>query len=216
MSRLIATKDVPNAQCQSCRRFHSLLMCQSDEVYCFLLNTHFTLCRHIGISVGDEYFARFKTSAHVSKIFHKYFFHSSLRWHPYKPSALRASHNASTEQRTDTLIRSSLCTIQIHASVSSTNHGGSITLWLPFDAFAFVQAIPPFFLSLPISRSAMDRRNLNLTNPNLVDVKLGLLARWYWNANERGSAYRSLCFQPLSTLKLPPLFQLNKSYYVVE
>ena len=136
------------------------------------------------------------------------FFHSALRWHRYKTSALRASHNASPEQRTDTLIRSSLCTIQIHASESSSNYGG-------FD--------PPLthrnlciFLSLPISRPPMDRRNLNLTNPNLLDVKLALLPSCYWNANERNSAYWSMYFQPLSAHNLPPPLQLNGSYYVVE
>ena len=57
----------------------SFLMCQNDGIYCFSSHTHSTVCIRIGISVSDEYFARFKTSPHVSKIFHKYFCHSTLR-----------------------------------------------------------------------------------------------------------------------------------------
>ena len=48
----------------------------------------------------------------------------------------------------------------------------------PRDAYDTVDNAS-IFLSLLISKPPIDRRNLNLTNPNLVDVKLALLSSRY-------------------------------------
>ena len=89
----------------------------------------------------------------------------------FKISTVNVSHNAPTEQATDTLIRSSL---QVHASEPSSGCGGSI----PLDACK-LDGDASIFVSLPISRPPMDRRNLTLTNSNLVDFKLALLPSRY-------------------------------------
>ena len=62
---------------------------------------------------------------------------------------LRASHNAPTEQRTETLTWSSLCIIQIHAQSMCPSRVQIMGVQFPFDAFTFVQAIRPIFFLSP-------------------------------------------------------------------
>ena len=62
---------------------------------------------------------------------------------------LRASHNAPTEQRTETLTWSSLCIIQLHAQSMRPSEVHIMGVQFPFDAFTFVQAIRPIFFLSP-------------------------------------------------------------------